>query len=73
MAELRRIRFLAKAKGFAGLAQKSDELMQQARLAFERDMRRLSDEVRDNPSFAQLSRELHQGKAAATTAQPPHR
>jgi hypothetical protein len=65
MAELRRIRFLAKAKGLTGLAKQSDELMQQASLAFERDMRRLSDEVRDNPSFAILSRELHQGTAPA--------
>jgi hypothetical protein len=65
MAELRRIRFLAKAKGFTGLAQQSDELMQRATLAFERDMRRLSDEVRDNPSFASLSRELHGNRAPA--------
>lgn len=63
MAELRRIRFLAKARGFSGVAQRSDELMQQASLAFERDMRRLSDEVRDNPSFANLSRELHEPAA----------
>jgi hypothetical protein len=65
MAELRRIRFLAKAKGLTGLVKKSDELMLQANLAFERDMRRLSDEVRDNPSFANLSRELR-GSAAQT-------
>lgn len=65
MAELRRIRFLAKAKGFTSLAKQSDELMQQASLAFERDMRRLSEEVRDNPSFANLSRELHGDRPAA--------
>jgi hypothetical protein len=65
MAELRRIRFLAKAKGLSGLAKKSAELMQQANLAFERDMRRLSDEVRDNPSFANLSRELRGSAAQA--------
>jgi hypothetical protein len=64
MAELRRIRFLAKARGLAGIAQQSDELMQQASAAFERDMRRLSDEVRDNPSFAKLSRELLEAEAS---------
>jgi hypothetical protein len=39
--------------------------MQKASSAFERDMRRLSDEVRDNPSFAHLSRELRKAEAAA--------
>lgn len=65
MAELRRIHFLAKAKGVAALAQRSEQLMQKASSAFERQMQRLSGEVRDNPSFAQLSRELRGADARA--------
>jgi hypothetical protein len=38
----------------------AEELMHQANLVLEREMGRLRDEVRDNPSFARLSIELRE-------------
>jgi hypothetical protein len=60
LAELERIQFLARAKGLSALVTKSEELMRQANLGFERDMQRMRDEVRDNPSFARAGIELRQ-------------
>jgi hypothetical protein len=60
MAELRRVQSLARRKRSSSVLQQSDELVRQENLAFEREMRRLRDEVRDNPSFARLSIELHE-------------
>lgn len=60
MAELQRIQSLARFKRFSSVVEKSAELMRQENLAFEREMRRMRDEVRDNPSFARLSIELRE-------------
>jgi hypothetical protein len=63
MAELRRIQSLARLKGHSGVVRQSDALMREEALGFEREMRRMRDEVRDNPSFARLSVELRQQAA----------
>jgi hypothetical protein len=63
MAELRRIQSLARFKGLSSAVKQCDALMREQDLGFEREMRRMRDEVRDNPSFARLSIELRQQAA----------
>jgi hypothetical protein len=60
LAELRRIQSLARFERSSSVLQQSDELIRRENLAFEREMGRMRDEVRDNPSFARLSIELHE-------------